>query len=72
MKQVTKLMLREGLEKWHLVNSRPRYEQHDVTLHLFKDKLLQIPKLINYLLKNSAYLQANLAFKQQQKKKSSD
>lgn len=69
MKQVTKLMLSEGLEKWYLANRRPRYEQHDVTLHLFKDMLLQIPKLINYLLKNSAYLQANLAFKQQQKKK---
>lgn len=69
MMQETKLMLKEGLEKWHLVNRRPRYQQHDVTLHLFKDKLLQIPKPINYLLKNSAYLQANLAFKQQQKKK---
>lgn len=61
-------MLSEGLEKWHLVNRRPRYQQHDVTLHLFKDKLLQMPKLINDLLKNSVYLQANLAFKQQQKK----
>lgn len=64
-------MLSEGLEKWHLVNRRPGYEQHNVTVHLFKDTPLQIPKLINYLLKNSAYLQANLAFKQQQKKKKS-
>lgn len=59
-------------KKRQLVNGSSSYQVARCNIALFKDKLLQIPKLMNYLLKNSVCLHVNLAFKQQQQKKSSD